>query len=163
MDALDIQFAFFTHSASETRYLGESIGALLQAPVVLALHGDLGAGKTTLIQGIAAGLGLRQRVTSPTFTLVNEYPLPKDWRLFHIDSYRLDAGEAETIGLDEILDDEQAIIIIEWAERVANLLPSERVDIQLTTEQDAQSRKIVVSASANLTHFVQTLQEGMTR
>lgn len=156
-----MQCTFITHSASETRHLGESMGALIQPPMVLALHGDLGAGKTTLTQGIAAGLGISQRVTSPTFTLVNQYPLSNQWHLIHIDSYRLNQGEAETIGLDEILDDEQAIVIIEWAERVAELLPAERVDIHLTTEQDTQSRKIIISASAGLISFVQTLQARM--
>ena len=156
-----MQCTFITHSASETRHLGESMGALLQPPMVLALHGDLGAGKTTLTQGIAAGLGISQRVTSPTFTLVNQYPLSNHWHLIHIDSYRLNQGEAETIGLDEILDDEQAIVIIEWAERVAELLPAERVDIHLTTEQDTQSRKIIISASTGLISFVQTLQARM--
>ena len=98
---------FPTASAAESKALGQRLAHHLQAPIVIALHGDLGAGKTTFTQGIAAGLGIQQRVTSPTFTLVNEYTLENGWRLVHIDSYRLDRGEAEGIGLEEILDDER--------------------------------------------------------
>lgn len=159
MDTPVKQLIWVSNSATETKRLGEQIGILLRPPLVLAMHGDLGAGKTTLTQGIATGLGISQRVTSPTFTLVNEYPLSKGWRLVHIDSYRLGAGEAETIGLDEILDDERAIVIIEWAERVADLLPQDRVDIQLLAGEDAHTRKIVISAVGEIARLLQTLQD----
>ncbi|MFN8446494.1 MAG: tRNA (adenosine(37)-N6)-threonylcarbamoyltransferase complex ATPase subunit type 1 TsaE [Caldilineaceae bacterium] len=162
MDAPVKQITVVSSSAAETKHLGEKLGALLQPPLVLALHGDLGAGKTTLTQGIATGLGIAQRVTSPTFTLVNEYPLHHSWRLIHIDSYRLNAGEAETIGLDEILDDELAIVIIEWAERVAELLPQERFDIQLLADKEAQTRKIIFSAVGESVKLLQALQEQVT-
>ena len=159
MDTPVKQVTLVSHSASETKELGVQLGALLRPPLLLALHGDLGAGKTTLTQGMAAGLGITQRVTSPTFTLVNEYPLSLGWRLVHIDSYRLNTGEAETIGLDEILDDERAIVIIEWAERVAELLPQERIDIQLLAGEEAHTRKIVISAVGESAKFLHTLQE----
>lgn len=162
MDAPVKQLILVSHSASETKQLGEQIGALLRPPMILAMHGDLGAGKTTLTQGIAAGLGIAQRVTSPTFTLVNEYSLSNGWRLIHIDSYRLNAGEAETIGLDEILDDTLAIVIIEWAERVADLLPKERVEIQLLPGDEAQTRRIVISAAGESTRLLQVLQDQVT-
>lgn len=140
-------FTFSTTSAEETRQLGRQLGSLIQPPIVIALKGDLGAGKTTLTQGIAAGLGVDRRVTSPTFTLVNEYPLEKKWRLVHIDSYRLNSGEAETIGLEEVLDDERAIVIIEWAERVMALLPTERIEIELLAETEDEKRQIHIRAS----------------
>lgn len=140
------RFVFTTASAEETNQLGRQLGAQLQPPILIALHGDLGAGKTTLTQGIAAGLGVHRRITSPTFTLVNEYPLGNGWRLVHIDSYRLNSDEADSIGLEEILDDEVAIVIIEWAERVAALLPPERIDIQLTSGEDMESRTVTFSA-----------------
>ncbi len=136
---------FTTYSAAETRACGERLASLLQPPIVLALHGDLGAGKTTLTQGIAHGLGIRQRVTSPTFTLVNEYTLANARRLVHIDGYRLSPGEAETIGLDEILYDERAIVIIEWAERVAEWLPVDHLEARISA-LDGDKRKVVVTA-----------------
>ena len=152
------RFVFSTASAEETHLLGRQLGAQLQPPILIALHGDLGAGKTTLTQGIAAGLGIRRRVTSPTFTLVNEYPLDNGWRLVHIDSYRLNSGEAQSIGLEEILDDERAIVIIEWAERVAALLQEERIDIQLIACGDVESREVVISAVG---HVAEALVDGV--
>lgn len=140
------RFEFSTHSAEESRQLGVQLGTQLRPPLVIALHGDLGAGKTTLTQGIAAGLGIDRRVTSPTFTIANEYELTNGWRLVHIDSYRLDSGEAETIGLDDILDDERAIVIIEWAERVAAWLPEERIEIEMVAGDDGDKREIVITA-----------------
>ena len=138
---------FPTASAAESRALGQRLAHHLQPPIVIALHGDLGAGKTTFTQGIAAGLGIQQRVTSPTFTLVNEYALENGWRLVHIDSYRLDRGEAEGIGLEEILDDERAIVVIEWADRVADLLPNERIEIEFISASEAEARTIIINAS----------------
>ncbi len=138
---------FPTASAAESRALGQRLAHHLQPPIVIALHGDLGAGKTTFTQGIAAGLGIQQRVTSPTFTLVNEYTLENGWRLVHIDSYRLDRGEAEGIGLEEILDDERAIVVIEWAERVAELLPNERIEIEFISASEAEARTIIIGVN----------------
>ncbi len=141
------QLVFPTASAAESKALGQRLAHHLQAPIVIALHGDLGAGKTTFTQGIAAGLGIQQRVTSPTFTLVNEYTLENGWRLVHIDSYRLARGEAEGIGLEEILDDERAIVVIEWADRVADLLPNERIEIEFIAASEAESRTIIIGAN----------------
>ena len=113
---------------------------------VIALRGELGAGKTTLTQGIAAGMGISARVTSPTFTLINQYsPGTRRLLLVHIDTYRLgdDAtsaqSEASNLGLDEILDDaalpdahsKGAIVVIEWAERIAPMLPANTLYIHL--------------------------------
>lgn len=119
-----------THSRAETQALGAALGARLQAGDVVVLRGALGAGKTTLAQGLAAGLGVREPVISPTFTLLREYTsgrLP----LYHVDAYRL-AGpnEAYTFGLDEYLYGD-GVTVIEWGERVAALLPDERLDIEL--------------------------------
>jgi tRNA threonylcarbamoyladenosine biosynthesis protein TsaE len=133
-----------TESPEETRALGERIGRAARPGLILALHGDLGAGKTALTQGIAAGMGVAERVTSPTFVLVNEYVGAHGVRLIHVDAYRLDeqadaaAAEATSFGLDEIIAaaapqgrEPGAVVVIEWAERVAALLPDERVEIRL--------------------------------
>ncbi len=100
---------------------------------VIALCGDLGAGKTTLVQGIAAGMGVHARVTSPTFVLVNEYAAASGRRLVHIDAYRLAEGatlaDAATLGLADLLDeagmDGVNVVAVEWADRMATLLPAD--------------------------------------
>ena len=136
-----------THAAAETQAVGEALGAHLAGGQVIALHGDLGAGKTTFVQGLARGLGVLARVSSPTFVLINEYPAGRGLRLLHVDTYRLGgppaAGhraaapdetaldEAEALGLAELLDDPAAVIAIEWAERVAALLPADHLLLEL--------------------------------
>ena len=107
-----------THSSEETIREGREIGARLQAPVLILLSGDLGAGKTTLTKGIAAGLGAAREddVTSPTFTLVHKYE--GGTRVYHVDLYRIeDLHDLETLGLEDIFS-EQAVIIVEWPDRL---------------------------------------------
>ncbi len=138
---------FTTHGAEETQALGRTIGLSIHDNLVIALHGDLGTGKTTLTQGIARGLDIEDRVTSPSFTLVNEYRGRNGARLFHVDSYRLaDSSqeailEAGTFGMEEMLaelEDAGAmdspgplVIVIEWAERLINLLPEDHLEINI--------------------------------
>jgi tRNA threonylcarbamoyladenosine biosynthesis protein TsaE len=117
-----IPSAMISHSVEETAAFGRSVASTLRRGGVLALCGDLGAGKTHFVKGLAAGLGAGDIVTSPTFTLIHEYiggRLP----LFHFDFYRLeDEAEAIKIGLDEYLDGE-GVCAIEWAEKFPGLLP----------------------------------------
>jgi len=110
-----------THDATETFALGKQIGAQLTGGEVLLLDGPLGAGKTVFVKGLALALDIDpEEVTSPSFTLVNPYAgrLP----LFHIDLYRLDEGAAaaNAVDLEELLTDERAVIVIEWAERLSS-------------------------------------------
>jgi tRNA threonylcarbamoyladenosine biosynthesis protein TsaE len=117
-----------TKSADETREIGEQLGRLLKAGDVLLLHGDLGSGKTTLTQGIARGLGVRDYVQSPTFTLVAEHEV-KDIsgtpiRLYHLDLYRLNSEEdLESFGYHQYLAPAEGISVIEWPERAGSDLP----------------------------------------
>jgi len=132
-----------TKSAEETVELGKKIGAFLLPDDVIALTGQLGAGKTTLIQGIAAGLGVADYVTSPTFIIINEYDghLP----LYHIDLYRLDEGLAvEGLGIEEYFQ-RGGVSVIEWAERLGGLLPAaaEKIEIKIVSEEE---REICVSS-----------------
>jgi len=126
-----------TQSSDETRELGVRLGRLLRGGDVVALEGELGAGKTTLTQGIASGLGVDAYVRSPTFTLVNEYDLPGGAMLFHVDGYRLGETiseamlEADTFGMDQMMDDSDSIVVIEWADRLAGLLPPDHLAVQL--------------------------------
>lgn len=112
---------FISHNESETFALGERLAGQLKGGEVLLLDGPLGAGKTMLVKGIASAMGLDQEeVTSPSFTLVN--PHYGRLLLYHIDLYRLDEGAkaAHAVDLDEILTDEAAVVMIEWAERLGH-------------------------------------------
>ncbi|NLZ27195.1 MAG: tRNA (adenosine(37)-N6)-threonylcarbamoyltransferase complex ATPase subunit type 1 TsaE [Chloroflexi bacterium] len=125
-------FEFFSHSADQTRRLGVRLGAMLPVGTVICLEGDLGSGKTTLVQGIAQGWGSTDRVTSPTFVILNQYRRPDGMQLYHADAYRL----AENDPLDlAILDIEQAlengVLIVEWADRLKESLPKEHIWIQM--------------------------------
>jgi tRNA threonylcarbamoyladenosine biosynthesis protein TsaE len=110
---------FISHNPAETESLGESWGRAAQRGRVIALSGDLGAGKTQVVKGIARGLGITACVHSPTFTLVNEYGGGR-LRLFHLDLYRLETPEQiAAAGLEEFLRSD-GVTVIEWAEKMAN-------------------------------------------
>ncbi len=119
-----------TASADETRALGRQLAERLEPGDVLALQGDLGAGKTHLAKGIAAGLGLDpEAVTSPTFTLVQEHG---DGALLHLDLYRIESEEeVARLGLDELLDGD-AVALVEWPDRGRDWLPARTVWLRLT-------------------------------
>jgi tRNA threonylcarbamoyladenosine biosynthesis protein TsaE len=144
-----------TDGAEATRAWGAQLGAMLRAGDVVALRGELGAGKTTLVQGIVAGLGGPARVTSPTFTLVNEYAVHDrphaGLRVIHVDAYRLGDRETadpafDTLGLGDLLDAGDTIVLVEWAERVAALLPADRLEIALGYGAGENERRIDVHA-----------------
>ncbi len=121
-----------THSAEETIAFGRNLKELLLPPKLVLLRGDLGAGKTTLVKGIAAAFeaAAEEDVTSPTFTLVHEYRGPRA-NLFHIDLYRVDTPrELETLGLDDLRSD-NSILLIEWGEKFPRLVRERDVEIAL--------------------------------
>ena len=122
-----------TDRADATEALGRALAAHLRPGDVLALWGDLGAGKTHLVRGIVGGLGGdADDVSSPTFTLVQSYPLAHGQHVHHIDAYRLDGPDAfRAIGGDDYLDAADAVTVLEWPERVAALLPPETVALHL--------------------------------
>ncbi len=170
------RFPVLSSSPLETHNLGKLLGRAIRCPqrpgvgqpppttgALIGLIGELGAGKTTFAQGLARGLGVHARVTSPTFTLINEYTsTSQDLRLFHVDSYRLAddseslAGEMYGLGMDEILDilDEEPlndrarppdpapmrhVVVIEWADRLSQLLPADRLTVRFASAADGQS------------------------
>ena len=119
-----------SRSPDQTRHLGARLGASLQAGDVVCLQGDLGAGKTTFVQGVAQGWGSLDAVSSPTFIIVNEYGRDDQSRLFHMDAYRLDSVlEAEQLDLDSMLAD--GALLIEWPDRIEELVPVENLWINL--------------------------------
>ncbi len=129
-----------THSAAETQNLGRTLGAVIQQPIIIALIGDLGSGKTAFVQGLAKGLNVSESyyITSPTFTLINEYPGRSP--LYHVDLYRIEhLIELEDIGLDEVLQAD-AVIAIEWAEKLTKdtLLNHLQLQFKITSENNRQ-------------------------
>ena len=121
---------FFSRSPEQTRRVGSRLGGALQAGDVICLQGELGAGKTTFVQGIAQGWGSVDSVSSPTFILVNMYRRADQSQLFHMDAYRLESTlEAEELDLDSMLA--QGALLIEWPERMDGLIPNERLWVNL--------------------------------
>jgi tRNA threonylcarbamoyladenosine biosynthesis protein TsaE len=117
------------------RAWGRAFGAALAAPRIITLSGDLGAGKTTLVQAIAEGMGVTEAVTSPTYALVQSYASPRG-PLHHLDLYRLrDASQLAQLGWDDLLR-ERAIVCIEWPDRAGNELPRTRTELTLAHVAD---------------------------
>jgi len=132
---------FITHSAEETTALGRKLAARLRPPGIVLLRGDLGAGKTTLVKGIAAGFqaASEEEVTSPTFTLVHEYRGPEA-TLYHIDLYRVDTPrQLETLGLDDLIAD-NSVLLIEWGEKFPRFERERDVEIALERAGDNDRR-----------------------
>ena len=131
VDPMEPQLVVSSKSAEQTLLWGEYVGALLGKVDVVALIGELGAGKTTLTQGIAHGAGVHAQcyITSPTFTIINEYMgrMP----VYHFDFYRIDTpSEVEDLGLEEYFQ-KDGVALIEWAEKIVTLLPDDYVRIAL--------------------------------
>jgi len=136
---MDGQGSLSTAAPRETRAIGHALGSHAQAGALLALIGPLGAGKTELAKGVAEGLGVTGVVNSPTFVLMNEHV--GRLRLYHIDAYRLDdPEEALAAGL---FDDRQAagVAVVEWADRLADRLPVERLELTLVPEPDGTDHR----------------------
>ncbi len=134
---------FTTHSATETVALGRKLASRLKPPKVVVLRGELGAGKTTLVKGIAEGFhaAAEEQVTSPTFTLIHEYRGPKA-NVFHVDLYRVDTErELETLGLDDLFD-RRSVILIEWGEKFPRFERERDAEIMLERKGE-NDRKIV--------------------
>jgi tRNA threonylcarbamoyladenosine biosynthesis protein TsaE len=124
---------FTTNSADETIELGRRLAAQLKPPKLVLLRGDLGAGKTTMVKGIAEAFEAASQddVTSPTFTLIHEYRGP-EVSVYHIDLYRIDTpGELDTLGLDELVNEDRNVVLIEWGEKFPKLVKERDVEIAI--------------------------------
>ena len=145
---------FTSRSPEQTRRVGARLGMLLQPGDLVCLSGDLGSGKTTLVQGMAQGWGTLDQVSSPTFVLVNTYRRPDGSILNHMDAYRMrDAAEAEDLDLIYLL--ETGALVMEWPERIHSILPPERFWIDLRWITDEQ-RGMVFSVRGE--HYLKMLE-----
>lgn len=154
----------YSDNDAATLELGRRLAPLLRPGQTVALHGDLGAGKTVLSRGIARGLGVTEPVTSPTFTIVQEYPLPNGNALYHLDMYRLDdAHAALAFGVDEFLFAAHAITLVEWPERIAPILNSpDRIDITIV-HQSPTCRRLTLPDALGEPLCRAGLPDGLTR
>ncbi|MBI4096407.1 MAG: tRNA (adenosine(37)-N6)-threonylcarbamoyltransferase complex ATPase subunit type 1 TsaE [Candidatus Levybacteria bacterium] len=136
-----------TNNFEETQKLGENFARSLLArpqrgPLIIALYGDLGSGKTTFVQGIAKGLGIKKRIISPTFIMVRSYKLGVV-SFYHIDLYRVESEkDIEGLGIEEIINNRNNIVVIEWAEKMGRLLPKNRIDVRF--EYVAENRRLII-------------------
>lgn len=127
-----------------TLTLGAALGRTAVSGTVAALHGDLGAGKTSLSQGVGHGLGIKASIVSPTFILMAEY---EDGRLplLHADAFRLSGTEARSIGLDEAVESWPGVALVEWAGRVPDVLPEDHLDIHIAHAGDGRTATVRAS------------------
>ena len=135
---------YYTNSADETRELAAKIAAETPNGTVFALDGNLGAGKTVFASGFARGLGITEPVSSPTFTIVQEYPR-SEGMFFHLDLYRIDNPDAAlAFGIDEFLYASDAISLVEWPERIDGLFPPGTIRVAIERTDKEETRKITI-------------------
>lgn len=137
-----------THSFEETQQLGEQFAQKVHGGDAILLFGDLGAGKTTFMQGLAKGLGIRHRIISPTFIIVRKYEVPIGTitYLYHIDLYRTETeADLKGLGIPEILEEKNAVVAIEWCEKLGSLLPKKRWEVAFEWVNENE-RKIIITS-----------------
>ncbi len=142
----DQNFSVSTHGSEQSLKLGESLSKILQLGDVVELVGDLGGGKTTLTKGIAAGLGLVETVTSPTYNIQRSYKIPTGGMLEHYDLYRLGDDEILLDEMREVIEAKDAIIVVEWADHFQQHLIEDRFVVNITFVDD-ETREIKVEAT----------------
>jgi tRNA threonylcarbamoyladenosine biosynthesis protein TsaE len=151
---------FFSKSPEQTRRIGMRLGSALKKGDVLCLQGELGAGKTTFVQGIAQGWGSLDSVSSPTFIIVNVYRRTDGAQLFHLDTYRLESQpEAEELDIDSMLS--EGILIVEWPERLGNLIPEERLWIKLDHIADEQRQMLFNAKGQRYEDLLDGIRQSM--
>ncbi len=139
-----------SNSPIQTKRLSREI--LKSRPHIVALTGDLGSGKTTFVQGLARALGIRRRITSPTFIIWNRHKIPQNKRLpwtslYHVDCYRIQSpSEFVKLGFKDLLRNTKNLVLIEWAERVKKLLPKDTLWIQFAHGDNSRTRHITIHA-----------------
>ncbi len=140
---MENEIVILTHSKEDTIRLGIAISSFLKRGDVIELGGDLGAGKTTLTQGIAQGLGIKSKIISPTFNILKCYFNTK-LHLYHIDAYRLENNKTD-IGLDEFIDGD-GVCVVEWPQYIKELLPSDALIVEIVNKGD-NNRSITIRSN----------------
>jgi tRNA threonylcarbamoyladenosine biosynthesis protein TsaE len=152
-------FSVITRSPDETRIVGASLAAVILPGDVVSLSGDLGAGKTVFVQGLAASLGVMERVTSPTFTIHQQYE--GRFTLSHMDVYRLDSfQEVLDLGMEELM--ENSILVIEWGDAIAPLLPRRRLEVNLRTVDDGTREVTLRPGSGEWARKLETVERTVS-
>jgi tRNA threonylcarbamoyladenosine biosynthesis protein TsaE len=161
MPILDVHtLEFFSRSPDQTRRVGMRLGRLLQPGDVVCLQGELGAGKTTLVQGLAKGWGSLDPVSSPTFIIVNVYRRPDDGQLFHMDAYRLDTAlEAAEVDLDEMLA--QGSLLVEWPDRIQQVLPDDCMWISFEYVAEEHRQMLLKAAGERYDNLLAELRQDL--
>jgi len=161
MPILDLHtIDFFSRSPEQTRRIGMRLGKALLPGDVICLQGDLGAGKTTFVQGVAQGWGSLDSVSSPTFIIVNEYRRNDQARIFHMDAYRLDsAPEAEELDLDSMLAD--GPLLLEWPERIDGLIPAEHLWVQLDYIDEEEREMKIKAVGKRYDDLLETIRHAI--
>lgn len=141
-----INNTFFTNNAEETQGLGRDFANILKKGDIVCLYGGLGSGKTTFTQGLGDGLEIENRIISPTFVIIRSYSL-KNGAFYHIDLYRAESEkDIESLGIEEILNNKENIVAIEWAEKLKSYCPQKRIDVNFSYE-NSDKRKIMFRSS----------------
>lgn len=155
-------FEFFSHSPEQTRRVGIRLGALLQPGQVVCLEGDLGSGKTTLVQGAAQGWGSTDHVSSPTYVIVNDYQRADGRHLYHADAYRLDAEnplDTAILDLDRILV--EGILVVEWADRIRSALPTDNLWVSMSWINPEQRHLVFTPHGKDYETLTRKLEEAL--
>jgi tRNA threonylcarbamoyladenosine biosynthesis protein TsaE len=140
------EHTLMVHSPAEMDEFASWIAGIATRPLLIFLYGQMGAGKTTFVKGLANALGITQEITSPTFTLA--VPYHGECMLLHVDAFRIkDPGEADELGIEEALD-QGAVVTVEWPEKVESALPAPDITITIQTESESVRRVLVRSPIA---------------
>jgi tRNA threonylcarbamoyladenosine biosynthesis protein TsaE len=151
---------FISRSPDQTRRVGMHLGAALASGDLICLEGELGSGKTTFVQGIAAGWGSLDPVSSPTFVIVNLYRREDQQQLAHLDAYRIEhASEAAALDLDALL--ERGPLVVEWAERIAEALPNDRLWVELQHVDEEQRGMQFKAGGERYEHLLAGFQQAV--
>jgi len=145
---------FITNSFEETQKLGKEFAKTLKGGELIALYGNLGGGKTTFVQGLALGLGIKRRIISPTFIIIRSYRVlinKKIKNFFHLDLYRIETrSDIRGLGIDEIIGNSNNIIVVEWAEKMKDFLPKKRIDIYFEyLDENKRKIKLINNGTSN--------------
>jgi len=145
---------FLSKCPSDTKRKGEEIGKKAlqwEAPLVISLAGNLGGGKTTFVQGIAKGMGVKEDITSPTFVIYKRYKGERGKTLYHFDTYRVEEKDLLELGLEKIVKNKENVVVVEWGKKIKNALPKERMEIEFSFLGSRERELIVKDRSGIIT------------